>query len=324
MKINNKDVIQSYILTTAKYDFSVYEKRILYRLVEMVQCQIEGKKLDRNFRIEQTLYDDKVITMPVSAFLVDETDENYSRIKKALRDLRNKTFEYDDGNLWKLIGIIEKPDFTRSGYVRFEVQAEVYNAILNFSKGFRKYELKTAMSFASIYAMRFYELLSGQKEPITYTIDHLKLMFKLETKYRRTNDFVRKVIIPAKKELDAESPFSFDYKMIKDGKMFCAITFSPVTRPENRDPQLEKQELQKQIFISWDLTRMIRNYLRENFFFSDTELRHNIELFKEAAKELDLMYKLSEIKPRANRAANPKGYVINALKKSLQQAKNKQ
>ena len=28
----NKEIIQSYILTAAKYDFSVYEKRILYRI----------------------------------------------------------------------------------------------------------------------------------------------------------------------------------------------------------------------------------------------------------------------------------------------------
>ena len=32
MKINNKEVLQSYILTTAKYDYSVYEKRILYKI----------------------------------------------------------------------------------------------------------------------------------------------------------------------------------------------------------------------------------------------------------------------------------------------------
>lgn len=34
MNINNKDIIQSYIMTTAKYDFSADEKRILLRLVE--------------------------------------------------------------------------------------------------------------------------------------------------------------------------------------------------------------------------------------------------------------------------------------------------
>ena len=44
IKITNKDVIQSYLMTVSKYNFSVYEKRILYRLVEAMQCEIEGKK----------------------------------------------------------------------------------------------------------------------------------------------------------------------------------------------------------------------------------------------------------------------------------------
>lgn len=43
VKITNKDVIQSYLMTVSKYDFSVYEKRILYRLVEAMQCELEGK-----------------------------------------------------------------------------------------------------------------------------------------------------------------------------------------------------------------------------------------------------------------------------------------
>ena len=37
IKITNKDVIQSYLMTVSKYNFSVYEKRILYRLVEAMQ-----------------------------------------------------------------------------------------------------------------------------------------------------------------------------------------------------------------------------------------------------------------------------------------------
>ncbi|MCS2911952.1 hypothetical protein NXX21_25100 [Bacteroides thetaiotaomicron] len=41
----NKDQIQSYIMTTAKYDFSVYEKRILYRIVEMAQGELQGVKV---------------------------------------------------------------------------------------------------------------------------------------------------------------------------------------------------------------------------------------------------------------------------------------
>lgn len=67
-RITNKDVIQSYLMTVSKYDFSVYEKRILYRLVEAMQCEIEGEKLYPGLRIEKNLYDDRVVLMPISAF----------------------------------------------------------------------------------------------------------------------------------------------------------------------------------------------------------------------------------------------------------------
>ena len=42
-KIDKKELIQSYIITTAKYDFNVYEKRIVYRIVELLQEMLEGK-----------------------------------------------------------------------------------------------------------------------------------------------------------------------------------------------------------------------------------------------------------------------------------------
>ncbi|MCY6341482.1 replication initiation protein, partial [Bacteroides fragilis] len=48
MAIVNKDLIQSYIMTTAKYDFNVYEKRIIYRLVEMAQGELQGIKFADN------------------------------------------------------------------------------------------------------------------------------------------------------------------------------------------------------------------------------------------------------------------------------------
>ena len=41
----NKAVFQSYIWTCAKYDFSPYEKRIIYRLIEFAQHWLEGVKI---------------------------------------------------------------------------------------------------------------------------------------------------------------------------------------------------------------------------------------------------------------------------------------
>ena len=46
-KINNKLQFQSYIFSTAKYSFNVYEKRILYRMIEFEQRMVNQESLDK-------------------------------------------------------------------------------------------------------------------------------------------------------------------------------------------------------------------------------------------------------------------------------------
>ena len=83
MAIVNKDLIQSYIMTTAKYDFNVYEKRIIYRLVEMAQGELQGIKFADNCqKIEHDLFSCVNITMPIACLLNGEDDKNYAREKK--------------------------------------------------------------------------------------------------------------------------------------------------------------------------------------------------------------------------------------------------
>ena len=211
MKINNKDLIQSYILTTAKYNYSVYEKRILYRIIELMQEYTKGKLLNERYSITKTMFDDIDVIMPISAFLKDEKDQNYTRTKKALLSLNRKIIQYEDKETWAAFNLIERPVVHKMGdNISFRISPTIAKAFLDFSKGFSKYELKTAMSFKSEYSMRFYELLSEQKSPIIYSIENLKIMFKVENKYKLTANFINKVIAPAKRELDEKSPYSFE------------------------------------------------------------------------------------------------------------------
>lgn len=317
MKITNKDVIQSYIVTTARYDFSVYEKRILYRIIEMQQELLEGKKLTGKFSMQKGLFGDKHITMPISSFLADEKDTNYDRVKQALIDLESKSFQYEDDEVWKLIRIIQRPVVQKhESFVSFILQPEIYDALLNFSKGFRKFELKTAMTFNSAYAMRFYELLSGQIKPITYTIENLKIMFQVQDKYKKINDFIKRVIEPARVELDDKSPFSFTYKSNYVGKKINTLTFFPY-KTKNIDDNLAVKRLEKQVSIAWDLDAMVINYLKENYYFDTDEIKHNREILIEASKKIDLMLFLANKRRAATNKANPKGWLINAIKGEL-------
>lgn len=316
--IKNKDVLQSYIVTTARYDFSVYEKRILYRIVEVLQSKILGLNLNYNYSIQKDLYGDYEFTLPISIFLKDEKDTNYKEVKKALKSLRSKDFEYEDASEWGVYGVIEKPKIKKyDSVVKLIITPLLMEAFLNFAKGYRKYELKTAMEFDSVYTMRFYELLSGQERPLSYTIEDLKKMFKIENKYKQINDFIKRVIEPARKELIRKAPYSFEYKINKQGKKYHSITFFPFKIPANRSMELEQIELEKQISPRWVIDEPVFKYLQDEYNFTSQEIKQWFDLFKSAQKELDLLNFLAEKKRYAKEAKNPKGYLINCIKNEL-------
>ncbi len=328
MKINNKELIQSYILTTAKYDYSVYEKRILYRIVEQLQLLIEGKTLNKNYSMQEIPHEDIKLfkfTFPFSAFKKNEEDKNHAQIKKALLSLEKKGFEYEDSEVWETINILYLPKvFKNKEYIGFTLREEIIQAFLDFSKGFKKYELKTAMEFESVYSMRFYELLSNQKTPINYSIDTLKEMFQIENKYKLTADFLRYVIEPAKKELDKCSPYTFHYETIKTGRKITSIRFIPIHQPQFEDESLKKQKTMKQMSNRWFIPKNIEDYLKYNYDFTNKELNNNLSLFESLYNHLseeELLDFLVELKAQSvlYEIKNLKAYLIGSLKHKAEQ-----
>ena len=316
----NKEIIQSYILTAAKYDFSVYEKRILYRIIELMSEYTKGKKLNCQYHIQESLFGDVDIQMPTSAFLKDEKDQNYSIVKKALMDLNLKRVQFvdEERKKWYLFNIIERPvAHMKQGFVSFRIHPIMAAAFMDFSMGHRKFELKTSMQFESVYAMRFYELMSGQSTHITFGIDKLKEMFKLENKYKQVNDFIKRVIIPAKEELDKYSPFSFEYKINKEGKKYKSITFYPVNIPKNQDPDIIKFNALKQQSLRWSISKEIENYIKDNFGITTKELELHKELLEIANKQLDLLGLLTEKKRYISDAKSPMGYIVAMLRERV-------
>lgn len=316
----NREALQSYILTTARYDFNVYEKRILYKIVEIAQCEIQGLRFPRDCKkIQHDLFGFVDITLPISSILANEGDNNHHKVKKSLTSLSQKFIIYEDNMIWEKINLVVFPKIRKfDSNISFTIHPKIWDCILDFSKGFRKIELKTTMNFDSVYAMRFYELLSGQNKPLTFEIEYLKEMFQIQDKYKLVKDLIKRVVIPAKRELDEHSPYSFEHKINKKGRKYHSITFYPVQIPANRDPELEKHNLQKQVSPSWILDSQILKYLREVYNFSSKEITLHYDLFKEAQKRIDLLNFIAEKRRYIATAKNPKGYLISCLKSELE------
>lgn len=311
--IKNKEVLQSYIITSAKYDFSIYEKRILYRQIEIEQELLLGQTIKPGVIIETNLWKDKKYTIPVKWLLNGEEDKNHARIRKAFKDLMSKIIEYETPDAFGAFPLIQRFDLDkRSEFVTWQVPHEIVDVIVNFAKGFRKYELKTAMEFESVYSMRFYELLSGQTTPLTYTIEQLKSMFQIQNKYKLAADFFRNVIEPAKKELDAKSPYSFDYHVNKEGRKFHSITFFPIIKEEVTEQQLRKYSPKK-------LSSEVENYLLNNIGYTQSEIEANRDLWFRATMMLpDILVQLEKLSGKSRISKNPKGWIIGAIKKMIE------
>ena len=319
---DRKWIIQSWILTTARFDYNVYEKRIMTKIIENTQEILKGKKLNEKYSVNKMLFDRYEVQIPINELLLDNDDKNHARIKKALKSMAKRMIEIQDENKWVAMQLITRPEINRyASVVKFKLEAEIFDAILDFSKGYRKYELNTLFQFESVYAMRFYELLAGQRAPLIFSIEALKKMFGVETKYKLTTGFLTYVVDAAQKELDEKSPYSFEYAPLKTGRKITSVKLYPKIMRLNSDEthtQSITEQLQKRGDPMWYLDGIVLKYLKEQYEFSTPEIKNNAPLFEKAQKEIpDLLMFLSEVKPKANRATNPKGYLIGALRTKL-------
>lgn len=317
----SREVVQSYIATTAMYDFNVYEKRVFYNLVKIAQSQIEGMKLaDNLFKIDHSLKGFLWIELPISRLLSDKDDKNHTRIKDALMSLHQKTFTYKDEETWECFSIIANPQIKlHSSMVSFIVNAKVWDVLLDFSRGFSRYDINVAFSLESSYSMRFFELLASQTDPIIYTIKFLRKILNLESKYTLTKDFIKYVVESAKRELDRKSPVTFEYTRIKEGKKIDRLMFFPIRQSDKEAPDaFYKSALRK--YSSAALTREERQLLID-IGFTESGIRNNLALFVECQKNLDFIYELAMIKAKSRVKRNPCGWCINSLAGKLSDIK---
>ena len=339
-KVKDTESLQSYILTTAKYDFSIYEKRVLYKLVEIAQSQTQGLSFPKDCRkIDHDLFDFITIELPYSSLLShDERQEgeidnkkrntNHAQVWKALKSLQVKLVEYEDDKTKESLSIIANPKYKKySDKVSFIIDPRIWDVILNFSKGFRAIELKYTLWFNSVYTMRFYELLSRQTT-LEHTFEEIKEWFGLKDKYQGKDgikDFRKYVIDPAQQELKNKAPFYFEYAPIKQkgSRKINAFKFHVVHKPELQE-QIDHTKAKMQVSSRYYITDQERAYLMENFGFTEDGIRANLDLLKEYVKWFDLLgdvaiikAKMSELERKGSTIGSYQGYLINSLKKKL-------
>ena len=150
-------------------------------------------------------------------------------------------------------------------------------------------------------------------------------------KYKDINVLTRKVIEPARLELNQSSPYTFSYKFIYSEKVckgrpaVSAIQFIPMYRPMYRDENLLQNDLVNKYrgaFNDFGLTKEQVDFLKEKFELTNKGIENNYRIWEAFNREginlTEILDRLS-IRVSNERPQNPQKFVIGTLKSILKQ-----
>ena len=73
---DNKNVIQSYLLTVAKFQSNIYAKRILLHIVKANQDYLKGEKLNGAINVSEDIFKQREYTLDIKSVLSGDEDKN--------------------------------------------------------------------------------------------------------------------------------------------------------------------------------------------------------------------------------------------------------
>lgn len=168
--------------------------------------------------------------------------------------------------------------------VRFDPELKPYLlAIQGHKTPFTKYMIKNILKLHSVHAIRLYELLKRHESKWSavknYNLKELKEKMGIDKNaYKAAYDFDRKVLKPAKKEINTHTDIIIDYKKIKKGRRIAEIEFT--VHPKYTDEEAEKHKKFKKTGV-FDYDGIRENTGLQDEYFSDKQIA---ELYEIACK----------------------------------------
>jgi plasmid replication initiation protein len=257
----NADLLaQANIFTSAKQDFHLIEKRIIYKIIETIRHEY----ITKNQRVQKDLFDNIFIKIEVSK--LKAVSENLDLVYSYAKKLRQKDVPIMENDRFITVGFINWAEHKKnSEFLEIEVSKKFVPYIVEMAKHFTTYSLTAALSLKSVYSQRFFELCNQWKNEgvFTLTLDQLRKMLSIEDKYKTWKDLNKCVLTVAHKEIknlysEGTSNVCFDYKIKeKKGKRIVSLEFTVYSKDKTKTSEFTKEDLI--YFTSMMLKQTIHN-----------------------------------------------------------------
>lgn len=309
------NVVQSYISTIGGGHMSLYEIRVWLKIVERANLVLDGRLACKYTYSDGDVLDEHLVIEFACKEVMDASSNHYDLVKDAVRNLSSHLVEHYDrsSRTWLHSPLIcESKIAERSGRITIHVARWVFEYILNFSRGFCKYYLESALQLKRANSIIMYMLTCNLQQTISYNIDVLKAITGDSDKYQNNHDYLKKVIQVACDDLAANNLNGYTYEVIKRGCKIICLEFRPVKRQKQ-----ETSELTAQLPLTSVCDYALKSYLVNQCGFSAKELGAHKDLLNQFGRLPGWQEDLLAIVERQRKKRAGKGYIINAIKSIL-------
>jgi plasmid replication initiation protein len=330
-------VITSNDLIEAKYNYSLWEKRVFVYMISTM------KRNDTSFKPV------RIYIRDLMRFFETHSNNDYSVIRAIPETISKKPFYVpyqtkDGGKRWSIINVLSigtQPEIgdrsEGNAYIELKFNSDLMPYLLELKEKFTKYDIRNITGLKSIYSIRLYEYLKEnefRKGVFEVSIDELKEMFYMSAKdnegkelYPLYGDFKKRVLLKAQEDLLEHCDIKFSFWEKKHGKKVMAVVFEINT---NEKQKTSVKASQSEDLVKMDYEPAEAKKMRQDLFnalysqakvleISESALKMLIETYPPEAVQQGFDYTMLEFN-KGKIKENIDGYFIAAVKNGFTSA----
>lgn len=290
-------VIQDNRLVDAPRFFSLQEQRFFTFLISQLN------PLNK---------EDLTLRIPLSEFAkalgMNDSSDTRRDLKNITKNIMSRVIEIKNENE-SSVTLIHLLSYAKywlgKGYADVQISEEIAPYLFDLKERFTTYKLSTVMKLSSFYAIRIYELLKKHEKlkQRTFVTDELKQKLGIKKgQYSRINDFRKRVLDIAVREINAKTDIKIDFELKKvEGKtQIIYFRINSQTSSDELFPSESSQELSKFIpdikqigYSTLEIWNIINDY-------NENQIKNAIEITK--------------LEMARNKVKSPKALFRSALK----------
>lgn len=191
---------------------------------------------------------------------------NYRQIKQVAKSMEGyyqvPDHLLEEGKKMRKIAVFDEIEIDFENEIILNVNESIKPFTIGLTKNFSSYQLKNVVNLKSKSSLRLYEILNQYKKigKIKKKLTDLKLMIGvLEEKYQKYNNFKKRILLKAQKELDEKTDITFTFEEIKLGRKVDEIVFYIKDRSKINDlePLIKDKENQQENIIEAQFEEII-------------------------------------------------------------------